>query len=323
MTTTPEKNTEVARTSSDTRELLLQLIAQRKGTEDEISINKLAKKLGYSSSVLSQYLDEDGNKYPGDVVRLEKAIDDFIRNEMRRKVSGVDTIETVQVKELAKALEYIRKTNDVGIVLAEAGITKTRGIDHFCLSNPLAILHRARQWSKDVPSLEAVIFDAVKGGYNNHTKRVDHALKKLRGSDRLLIFDDAHKLTRPALQWVFDFHDETLCPVALVGIYELEDKLEDDAQRFSRVGLRWEIKPENPRELITHLIRSLCPNIGTPDARILFPLCEQVTEQHGHFRSVHKQLKVAAEIREGKPSLSWEQAFKSAHTMLVRKYPLN
>ncbi|MEI8289831.1 MAG: AAA family ATPase [Verrucomicrobiota bacterium] len=309
--------------TTDIRELLLQLINTRKGTADELSISKLARKLGYSSSVVSQYLAEEGIKYEGDLVKLEKGVDDFIRNELRRKVSGVETMDSFQVQELRKALEYIRKTNDVGIVLAEAGVTKTRAVDHYVATNPLSILFRARQWAKDVPSVEAVVFEAVKGGWDGQSKRVKHAIKKLTGSDRLIIVDDAHKLNRPALQWFFDFHDETLCPIAFVGIYELEEKLEDDAQRFSRVGLRWEIKPENPRELINHLIRSLCHNITTPDQRTLFAYCEQVAEQHGHFRSVHKQLKVAAEIREGKPSITWEQAFKSAHQMLVRKYPLN
>ena len=309
--------------SSETRELLLQLIEQRKTTPDELSISKLARKLGYSTSVLSQYLDTDGNKYTGDITKLERTIDDFCRNEIRRKVSGVETIESVQVKQLAKALEYIRKTNDVGIVLAEAGVTKTRALDHYAQANPLAILFRARQWAKDVGAVEAVIFEAVKGGWNQQIKRVAHAVKKLSGSDRLIIVDDAHKLTRPALQWFFDFHDETLCPIAFVGIYELEDKLEDDAQRFSRVGLRWEVKPENPAGLLQHLIRSLCPGVSAQEHRELSALAEQVAEQHGHFRSVHKQLKLSAEIKEGNRALTWPQAFRNAHPILVRKYPLN
>ena len=309
--------------TSPTRESLLALIEQRGEGADKLSNAKLATKLGYSSSVVSQYLAPEGIKYTGDLVKLEKAVDDFVRNELRRKMSGVDTIQSVAVKEVATALEYIRKTSDIGIVLSEAGVTKTRGVDHYAAANPLAILVRARQWLKDEHSVMSCIFEAVKGGYDNRTSRVNHILKKLTGSGRLIVVDDAHKLNRSALQWLCDLFDETLCPIGLVGIYELEDKLADDAQRFSRVGLRWEIKPEEPKELIEHLIRSLCPGITTPDQRQLFPLCEQVAEQHGHFRSVHKQLKVAAEIREGKPGLSWEEAFKAAHAMLVRKYPLN
>jgi DNA transposition AAA+ family ATPase len=309
--------------NSDTRALLLDMIQKRKGTAEELSNSKLAKKLGYSSSVISQYLDEEGNKYPGDIERLEHSISDFIRNELRRRASGVDTLECDAVDELKTALEYIRKTNDVGIVLSEAGVTKTRAVDFYRTKNPLSILFRARQWAKDEYSVQAGIFEAVKGGWDQHTKRVEHALNKLRGSDRLIIVDDAHKLNRSALQWFFDFHDETLCPIALVGIYDLEEKLADDAQRFSRVGLRWEIKPENPKALVDHLIKSLCPGITGPDARQVHALCEQVAEQHGHFRSVHKQLKLAAEIRESDTKKTWPTAVKEAHGMLVRKYPLN
>jgi predicted transcriptional regulator len=187
------KNTALIKTS-DTRELLLQLVQTRNGTSEELTIARLAKKLGYSSSVISQYLAEDGIKYTGDLTKLEKAVDDFIRNELRRKVSGVETMESAQVQELRKALEYIRKTNDVGIVLAEAGVTKTRAVDYYAASNPLAIFFRARQWARDVASIESVVFEAVKGGWDGQSKRVKHAIKKLTGSDRLIIVDDAHKL---------------------------------------------------------------------------------------------------------------------------------
>jgi len=321
MNDTNQKNAVIK--TSPTRESLLALIERRAAGDDKLSNAKLAKKLGYSSSVVSQYLAPEGNKYTGDLVAFEKSVDDFVRNELRRKASGVDTIETKAVQDLATALGYIRKTTDVGIVLSESGETKTRAADHYAAKNPLAILVRARQWLKDEHSVMNKMFESVKAGYDNRTRRIDHMLAKLTGSERLIIVDDAHKLTHSALQWLFDLHDETLCPVALVGTFELEAKVANDPQRFSRVGLRWEIKPEDPKELIEHLITSLCPGITTPEQRQIFPLCEQVAEQHGHFRSVHKQLKVSAEIREGKPGLSWEEAFKAAHAMLVRKYPLN
>jgi DNA transposition AAA+ family ATPase len=155
-------------------------------------------------------------------------------------------------------------------------------------------------------------------------------VNKLRGSDRLLIVDDAHKLTRPALQWFFDFHDATQVPVALVGTYELLDKLEDDTQRFSRVGYHEEIKHTDAggklvvdRALVKHLVKQLVP-AANGESESLCDLAEQVAEQHGHYRSVHKQLKLAIEIKAGsKADITWVQAFRAAHTKLIRKYKLS
>ena len=234
----------------------------------------------------------------------------------------METTDCEVAQEVRTGLEYIRKTNDVGVILAESGDGKTRGIEIYCRENPLAILYQVRQWARDLGSVEGALFEAVgKSGYDGFTKRALFMISKLRGSDRLIIVDDAHKLTRPALQFLFDFHEETGCPVGLVGTFALDELLEDDAQRFSRAGLRWEIKPKNGRKLIEHLVKTLAPGANGETDHVI-ALCELVAAEHGHYRSVHKQLKLAAEIKESKPKVSWVDAFRAAHTMLIRKYAL-
>jgi DNA transposition AAA+ family ATPase len=294
------------------------------------STNKLASRLGVSASVVSQYLNLDetgklrpeGNKYPGDVAALERRVVDLIRNESRRKASGVDNADCEISQAVKAALEYIRKTVDVGIIVGEAGQGKSRALELYVADNPTAVLCSVRSWTCDRSAIEAALFEAIgRTGYDNRTRRSVYIVNKLHGSDRVIILDDAHKLTRPALQWVFDLHDETHCPIALLGTFDLEDKVKDDAQRFSRVGLRFELKPENPRDLIQHLIKQLCPGIDG-ELSELCDLCDQVARHHGHFRSVHKQLKVTTELKLSTPKLSWCAAFRQAHSLLVREYKL-
>ena len=321
---------ELPSTPKPATELIRQQLIELRG-QPGWSNNKLATRLGVSPSVVSQYLnlDEDGklrpegNKYPGDVAALERRIVDLIRNESRRKASGVDNADCEISQAVKASLEYIRKTVDVGIVIGEAGQGKTRALELYLADNPTAIFCPIRSWTCDRGAIEAGLFESIgRTGYDYRTKRSVYIVSKLRGSDRLIILDDAHKLTRPALQYVFDLHDETHCPVALIGTFELEDKIKDDAQRFSRVGLRFELKPENPRGLIEHLIKQLCPGIDG-ELSGLCDLCDQVARQHGHFRSVHKQLKVAAELKLSTPKLTWCAAFRQAHTLLVREYTLS
>lgn len=282
---------------------------------------KAAGKLGISSAQLNQYLL---GKYLGDVPRLERKVAEFLGNEERRRQAGVETIACEQTLAIKAALELIRKTNDVGVVLAESGEGKTRAIEHYRIENPLCVLFHVRSWCNDKHGVEGALFTAVgKDGYDNRTSRSLWMIKKMKGSDRLLIVDDAHKLTRPALQWVFDFHDETGIPVALIGTFALEDKLADDAQRFRRVGYRHELRPEQPAELIAHLVRTLAPGAVNGEAAKLEELCGQLVGQRGHFGDCHKQLKLAAEIKSGHAALSWEKAFRAAHTKMFRDRPLH
>jgi DNA transposition AAA+ family ATPase len=287
----------------------------------EFSNNKMASKLGCNSSYVSQYCN--GKEFPGDLVAFEKALEDSFRNDARRKASGVDTITTTESDQLKTALEFIRKTNDVGEILAHSGEGKSRGIEIYKKANPTCIVFHVRSWSRDLGSIEGALFNAIgAAGWNKQTKRAEFMCNKLTGSDRLLIVDDAHKLTKPAMQWLFDFHDVTQSPVALVGTFELEANLGADSQRFSRTGLRYEIKPQKPRELIEHLVRSLVPDINGEFEQVC-DLGEQIAAHAGCYRAVHKQLKLAVEIKSGaKKAITLVQAVRSAQTQLIRDWQL-
>jgi DNA transposition AAA+ family ATPase len=288
---------------------------------------KLAKKLNCNPAYVQGYISGD---FPADVVAFEKKLRDFFDNEARRQASGIDTVDCNDTRQVKTAFEFIRKTNDIGAVVANSGDGKSRGIEHYVSNSPLTVVYKTAVWSADKGSVEANLFDQIgPNGWNRMTKRATHMVNVMRGSDRLIVVDDAHKLTRPALQWFFDFHDATQCPVALVGTFELLDKLEDDPQRFSRVGYRLEIRNLDDkgklivdRDLIKHLVTKLLPNVNG-ELEAMIDLCEQVASEHGHYRSVHKQLKLTAEIKAaaGK-ELTHIGAFRAAHTKLIRKYKL-
>jgi len=283
------------------------------------SNSKFASRIGFSVAVLSQYLNEDGNKYSGDIAGLEHKIDDFLRNESRRRASGIETSTSDVSTELRAALEYVRKTNSIGEIFAESGEGKTRGLDLYLQDNPTAILFRVRSWSRDLQSIEGAMFDVVgRAGYDKQTKRAVFLVQKLRDSDRLIIVDDAHKLTKPALQWLFDLHDETNCPIGLVGTFALEDTLNEDPQRSSRVGISYPIKTRNVRPLIAHMVKQLIPD-ANGEAGILCDLAEEDARQHGHYRNVHQRLKLAVELKEGNSKLTWAKAFEQAAALMPNR----
>ena len=298
------------------------LIDLRKGpNRAEYSNNKMSTRLGCNTAYVSQYCN--GNWGGGDLAAFERSLDDFFRNQARRKASGVDTIHTSEAAQMAGALELIRKTNDIGAIVAPSGTGKTRGEDLYLANNPTAIRTQIRSWNRDLNSIEGALFEAVgRAGYDNRTKRAEFLCNKMRGSDRLLIFADAHKLTKPALQWIFDFWEETLIPIALVGTTALYELLSADAQRFSRTGLWYEIAPEKPRELIKHMVTSLLPN-ANGEMETLCDLGEQIASHEGCYRAVHKQFKLAEEIKSGaKGNITYVQAVRSAHTKLIREWQL-
>jgi predicted transcriptional regulator len=290
--------------------------------KDNFSNNKTAKALGVNSSYVSQYCS--GKEFNGDLAMFERKLEDFFRNQARRKASGVETIATDETKAIASALEILRKMNEIGCIVLPSGGGKTRGEELYLKENPTAIHFQVRAWNCDKKSLEGALFKAVgSAGWDKQTKYAEFLVTKLTGSDRLLIIGDAHKLTKAALQWVVDFWEATLIPIALVGTHALHELLMSDTQRFSRIQLWNEIKPANERVLITHLATSLMPELNG-EIETICDLGEQIVSHEGCYRAVYKQFKLAEEIRSGaKKPITHTQAVRSAHTKLLRDWQLN
>jgi len=288
----------------------------------EESNNSISKQLGMSTTTISQYLNDAGCIYPGDVAKLEKGVANMLDGLKRRVRSNISAVECSVSLEIERGIDYIRRTGDVGIITAESGEGKTKALELIEKQMPLAIVFRARMWNRDLGSVESGIFKAIgSAGWERNTKRATFIVEKLRGSNRMLIVDDAHKLTRTAIQYLYDLHDETGCPIALLGTPHLEELVEADTQRASRTGLRWPVD-SNSADLAAIMVDKLLPLVGAEREQII-AVSEQVIAEAGHARSLEKQLKLSVELKGKKGIDTWVKAFHAAHTQLIRKYKLN
>lgn len=293
--------------------------------KNNLKLNELAKELDSTPSPISKYL----NKKPeGDVEKLEGKIEDVLKNSERRRESRNSIFPTAVTRQIAGTFETIRETNDVGLVFGPAGIGKTCACDFYAMTHPVAVLVSASQMTAAGHALQRAVFNAVSSSsWSGNTARADWLVEKFTGSNRLLIIDNAQRLSLSGLQWFFDFLDATGCPGALVGNPEVLQAIRKSDQQFSRIGLKTEIKPESVKaaeikRVTAALIAQLLPESGED----LLAVAEIVAERHGFFRSLRKQLLLTRKIKENAADAgteaSWEQAFRSAHTQLVRDYSL-
>lgn len=277
----------------------------------------LGNKLGYSSAVISQYLSEDGNKWKS-VAALEAKIVDFLTALERRRASGIETNPSKAAAEITLAYDYIRKMQQLGIVIAESGEGKSRATELILKDNPLTIFINVTEWNNNKNGIMAAIWAACPhDGWDHSGPQFPWLVNKMRGTERPFLFDNAHKLGKEALAVVATFQDETKCPVILLGLALLVEKLVGDltSQTTSRVGVHWPVKvnPKADKKLLAHMIKSLAKDINGELDQVV-ELCQQVADHHGHFRAVEQRLKGAAELRRADDHLSWPDAFRQAHT---------
>lgn len=302
--------------------LRLQLRALRDLPEGEWNNSRIAREIGFSAAAVSEYLNEKGNRWKN-VVELEKNVAAFLRNAELQLDSGVETVSCDIAEQIADAVEEIRTAKRAGVIIGAPGIGKSRGIDLLTTRNPLAVAFRVCAWQKSQSDFAECLFRAAEVG---HTKRgmggMNLLAEKLKGSARPFLVDDAHKLTRAALQLGYDFRDATGVPLVLLGDERLIPKLKDDPQRLRRTGLVFRLKLHEPLPLIKHHIAELCPDVDGEE-RELIALCRKVVENPGHFGCLQMELSLAARFKRARADWSWCECVRRAHKKLIRDYELN
>lgn len=285
-----------------------------------LTLSDLGRELGVSGSAVSKYL---GAKPEGDVASLESSAADVLKNAQKRARRFGELFATTVSNQINSIFETIRKTNDVGGITGPAGIGKTCGTDLYLKVNPTAVKMTATRWLRTGDAMLSLLWEAVDTrSYkrNGSESRAQYLVNKFDRSNRLLIFDNAHRLTKGGLEFCFDFHDATGVPICFVGNPEFLDKIADNDQQFSRIGLFRELKLKETRVVANRILDQIAPQF----AANLEDMAVQVIERRGHVRSLKKQIVLAKEIFEGAGGKhTIEDAFRSAHTQLVgRDYQL-
>lgn len=285
---------------------------------------QLAAELGLkSSTAVTKYLS---GKPEGDVVKLEGLIDDVMRSRMKRREARAQIIPTNVTKAMEGYFETLRETNICGVIRGASGVGKSCACGLYAAKNPTCILIVASDLQPRGSDVVSMLWDELKSRSWSPSKgtRLGEMFRKLAGSQRLLIVDDAHRLSRHALGMVIAVHNRTGIPIALVGYDDLiERKMVLDAQNYSRLGPVWEVALDDHDKLARHLIEQFVPDSGES----LVELAVNVIGEDGHARALLQRLlmtRKSKELTDGtRHEQDWPTAFRQANACTVRPCDLN
>ena len=283
-----------------------------------LSMGDLAKELDSNATAVSKYLN---GKPEGDVAKLEATAEDVLKTAGQRAEVGLTFFATNVTRRITTVLEQIQRTDDFGLIHGAAGLGKSRGIEGFVAKHPSAIALELNRWQRDPAGIEEQLFQTLETGqWPGNIRRVSWMVQRLRKSRRLVIIDNAQRLAKGGLEWLFDFHDATHCPIALVGNPEVLKPIRSNDQQFSRIGIVKEVQLEGPDEIAAEMIAQVLPAAATA----LLKQATKVVSERGHLRALRKQLGLTRDLLDtpqfaGQPA----KAFAAAHTQLIRDYKLN
>ena len=286
--------------------------------EHEYSQRELGLQLGCSDTVVSRYLS---GKPLGDVGGLEARIEDVLKAAERRRANHDVLFPTAVTRAVNGALELVRKTSDVGLLCGPAGIGKTCGIALYMVANPTALAITLTRWDRDDEAIARLLFGSIETrGWDRQTRRMAFVSDRLDRSNRLVIVDNAHRATGSALALLFDLHDATGCPIALIGNPEVESVIRRNDQQFSRIGLRRSLQVSQETAIASAMIAQVLPGV---EPGPLLGAAAEILRHRGHVRALRKELVLAREIQAmGREGTTWSDALAAAHRSLVRDYEL-
>jgi len=180
------------------------------------SQNAVSQSIGVSTTVLSQWINE---KYPGDIIKLEKKIESYLLREFTRSTHMVNEqfVKTKLAHEILEVLSYCHTFKDMGVVYGSPGLGKTITAQEYHRNHPDTIFLTAFQgftWTAIVGHLADIVGVTNRiSGY----RKVQRVAEVLRGSDRLIIIDEAQFLSNSSLEIVRSIHDQSGVGVVYMG----------------------------------------------------------------------------------------------------------
>ncbi len=304
--------------------------ALRSAAEKFIQDNKLTQSQftgrlagNFSTTRVAKYinLDKPENKPEADMPKVEASIRAYLRHVSRGAEANAKLFENSLSKRMAGAMKHIRKTGDVGLIHGDGGEGKTSGAILFCRENPDTIMVTAKSpYACSDWAVMQMVFDeftaSVADKWDGHGCKWTWLEKQLRGTQRLLIFDDAELLYLSAFRWAFSIHDATGVPIVFIGNDEVITKIsaaDTSGKMISRVGMKHNATLANDEKLCAEkLIEQFAPGAGE-----LLELVQAKILRFGHSRRARKQLTLAATYRESSDNKSWQAAWDWAEGKLI------
>lgn len=235
------------------------LMARKAYTRKEV-----CKRANISEATLSQYLS---GTYNASAENIENKLTDFIAAE--EEISRMRQVKKVVVNtpRVDVALEHIRRVHldaDIFMLTGEPGYGKTTILDEYAAQHRNVIKIDAISPSPFALLRElSEALNVVKMGSTHQMTKA--CIKALRGSDTLIMVDEAELLSADALNTLRRIHDLADVGVVLAGTKQMVKNMADQPQLRSRILRRTELDnltKEEDREAFVMVLASLLPVVN-------------------------------------------------------------
>lgn len=206
--------------------------------EHDITRNEAAVACDYTGSVISQVLNK---KYEGNADEVLRALNRFIEHDAKRRLAKtpIGFWKTCVFHAMMYLAKFARTNARIGSNINEqesnqsialgvgpAGCGKSAGAVAMAAEDPASVFVRVRYGAGTAKPISILIAEALGEEPCWHTFQNSRIIeRKLTGSGRLLIVDEAHRLEISGCEVIRDIADICGVPILLLGTAQAAHKI--------------------------------------------------------------------------------------------------
>ncbi|WP_417880443.1 AAA family ATPase [Vibrio sp.] len=263
--------------------------------------SQIAKEISVSPATLSQIIN---NKYQADPSKIVEKLEKWLRLRDSRKTTPSQNpgfVMTTTAQQITNDLTYAQVTESIVVIYGASGVGKSETLRHYQKQNNNVWMMTA---SPSRSSLTECLYEiAMELGMDQAPRRKGPLARvirqRLKGTEGLIIIDEADHLDYPTLEELRILQEETGVGMVLVGNNKVYTQLtggrrnEDFARLFSRIAKKRGI--HKTKQADVRAIAHAWNVLGETENSLMF----QISERPGGLRLLSKTLKLAAMYAKG------------------------
>lgn len=266
-----------------------------------VTSSQVAQEISVSPSTLSQVIN---GQYKADPAKIIDKLSKWLRlRDQREATPCVDPgfVITQTAKQIMDDLAYAQITESIVVIYGASGVGKSKTLDEYqrCNNNVWKITA-----SPSRSTLTECLYElAMELGMDDAPRRkgpLSRVIRnRLKGSEGLIIIDEADHLDYPTLEELRILQEETCVGMVLVGNNKVYTQLtggrrnEDFARLFSRIAKKRGI--HKTKQADVKAIATAWGITGQAELGLMI----QISERPGGLRLLSKTLKLAAMFAKG------------------------
>ena len=287
--------------------------------ERKLTNASLGKLLGVSATFVSKYVNDNLDHNPKD---FDAVAADTIRAIENRLDLANSLFETSVSKAVAGRVDIARRTGHSCLFGSPAGEGKTSSGILYQIANPSSIYFKLAGTDRSADAINSHLWNSLRrSDWSDNVKRWNVMVDAVKGSQRAIFCDNAHRLDTSGRNALFDFSEDTGCPVIMLANPEILERIKANDQQHSRIGVYTDLRLTNDE--LPDVARRVAAQLSDEEtAEEISDLVAFVASKPGRLRAVRMHVILAQELRAKNPKLEARQAFRTAHKNLVSDYAL-